>query len=98
MSDYLVLAPITFILVLGAIVGFYAKYRESRESRTADSMRVSFDLSDTQSERLRQEADRLGIEPSTLARMTLTYLLDDDFHAAVGRALQEKADLYRRPA
>jgi hypothetical protein len=61
MSDYLVLAPITFIGILMAIVGFYAKYRESRELRVGSTMKVEFDLPETQSEKLRQEANRLGM-------------------------------------
>ena len=101
MSDYSVLAPITFIGILMAIVGFYAKYREARETKAAESTKVSFELGDSQSNRLRQEADRLGIQPSDLARAALTDLLegrDEDVRAAVARVLQKKVDLYKRPA
>jgi len=96
MSDYLFLAPVVIVGTLAAIVGLYMKFTagDGTESR----IKVAFDLTKAQSDRLRKEADRIGIEPSTLARWTLAHLLDDDFNAAIGRALQEKANLYKQSA
>jgi hypothetical protein len=100
MSDYLFLAPITFIAILGAIVGLYAKYRESHYAPAGEPLRVSFNLSDAQSQKLRKEADCLGIQPSDLARAALTDLLDGDgdFRDTIARVLQKKADIYKRSA
>ena len=101
MSDYMFLAPVVFLGIIGAIVGFYAKYRESRDTRANEAMRVEFDLSDAESEALRTQADRLGIQPSDLARAALNDLLqgrDEDVRAAIARVLQKKVDLYKRPA
>jgi hypothetical protein len=64
-------------------------------------MNVAFELPAAQAEKLRQEAERLGISPSDLARATLTDLLadrDEDFRAATERVLRKSADLYRRLA
>jgi uncharacterized membrane protein len=33
MSDYLFLAPITFIAILAAVVGFYMKFSADRDER-----------------------------------------------------------------
>ena len=64
-------------------------------------MKVAFNLSDAQAERLRREADRLGVPPADLARAALTDLLatrDEDFRAAAERVLGKNEDLYRRLA
>ena len=64
-------------------------------------MKVVFELPDAQAERLRSEADRLGIQPSDLARAALADLLtsrDEDFRAAAERVLKKNSELYRRLA
>jgi hypothetical protein len=64
-------------------------------------MNVAFDLPAAQAEKLRREADRLGVSPSDLARAALSDLLadrDEDFHAAANRVLRKNAELYRRLA
>jgi hypothetical protein len=64
-------------------------------------MNVAFELPAAQAEKLRQEAERLGISPSDLARAALSDLLadrDDDFRAAADRVLRKNAELYRRLA
>ena len=64
-------------------------------------MKVVFELPDAQAERLRSEADRLGIQPTDLARAALADLLtsrDEDFHAAAERVLKKNSELYRRLA
>jgi len=64
-------------------------------------MKVVFELPDAQAEKLRQEAERLGIAPSDLARAALTDLLaarEEDFRAAAERVLRKNEELYRRLA
>jgi len=64
-------------------------------------MKVVFELPDARAEKLRQEAERLGIAPSDLARAALTDLLaarEEDFRAAAERVLRKNEELYRRLA
>ena len=64
-------------------------------------MKLTIDLSPAQAERLRQEADRLGIAAEDLARAALADLLatpDDEFNAAAQRVLKKNEELYRRLA
>ena len=64
-------------------------------------MKVAFELSDNQAEKLQQLADRLGIQPSELARAAVADLLatrDEDSRAALERVLQKNAELYKRLA
>lgn len=64
-------------------------------------MKITIDLSPAQSERLRYEAERLGLAPEDLARAALADLLvtrDDDFGAAAERVLRKNEELYRRLA
>ncbi len=64
-------------------------------------MKLTIDLSPAQAERLRHEAERLGLAPEDLARAALADLLatrDDDFKAAAERVLQKNEELYRRLA
>jgi hypothetical protein len=62
-------------------------------------MNVAFELPAAQAEMLRQEADRLGITPSELARAAVADLLtnrDEEFRAAADRVLRKNEELYRR--
>ena len=64
-------------------------------------MKVSIDLSPDQGDRLRLEAERLGLSPEDLARAAVVELLDrpsDDFTAAAERVLKKNEELYRRLA
>jgi len=64
-------------------------------------MKVTIDLSPAQADRLRQEAERLGLRPEELARAAVADLLttrDDDFEMAAKRVLQKNQELYRRLA
>jgi hypothetical protein len=64
-------------------------------------MNVAFELPAAQAEKLRQEAERLGISPSDLARAALADLLassDEEFRIATERVLRKNAELYRRLA
>ena len=66
-----------------------------------EGMNVAFELPDAQAEKLRREAERLGVSPADLARAALTDLLadpDEAFHAASSRVLSKNAELYRRLA
>jgi len=70
-------------------------------TRYSTHMKVTIDLSPAQAERLRQEAERLGLAPEDLARAAVADLLatkDDDFEAAAKRVLQKNQELYRRLA
>ena len=64
-------------------------------------MNLSIDLSPAQTERLRLEAERLGLRPEDLARAAIADLLasaGEDFNAAAERVLKKNEELYRRLA
>ena len=64
-------------------------------------MKLTIDLSAAQAERLRLEAERLGLAPEDLARAAIADLLatpGDDFKRAAERVLQKNEELYRRLA
>ena len=64
-------------------------------------MKLAIDLSPAQVERLRQEAERLGVAVEDLARAVLADLLttpDEDFKTAAERVLRKNEELYRRLA
>lgn len=64
-------------------------------------MKLSIDLSQAQADRLRLEAERLGLTPEDLARAAVADLLattGEDFKAAADRVLKKNAELYRRLA
>jgi hypothetical protein len=64
-------------------------------------MKLAFELPPAQADRLRKEADRLGVAPDELARAAVTDLLathDADFEATVRRVLERNRELYRRLA
>jgi hypothetical protein len=62
-------------------------------------MKLSIDLSPAQGDRLRIEAERLGLTPEDLARAAITDLLaaaGEGFKAAADRVLKKNQELYRR--
>ncbi len=64
-------------------------------------MKLAIELSDQQAERLREEADRFGIEPEQLALAAVTDLIaaeGSDFESAAQRVLEKNRELYRRLA
>lgn len=64
-------------------------------------MKLAFELPQAQADRLRQEAERLGVAPAELAQAALSDLLaahDADFEAAARRVLDKNRELYRRLA
>jgi hypothetical protein len=64
-------------------------------------MKLTIDLSPVQAERLRGEAERLGLTPEDLAHAAITDLLatpDDQFRTAAERVLRKNEELYRRLA
>lgn len=64
-------------------------------------MKFTIDLSPSQAERLRQEAERLGLAPEELARAAIADLLatpDEEFTRAADRVLRKNEELYRRLA
>ncbi len=64
-------------------------------------MKLSIDLSPAQADRLRLEAERLGLTPEDLARAAIADLLattGEDFKAAADRVLKKNAELYRHLA
>lgn len=66
-----------------------------------EAMKVAFELTPAQAEKLRLEAERLGITPEQLAHAAVTDLLatpDDSFRTAAERVLQKNEELYRRLA
>ena len=64
-------------------------------------MKLTIDLSRAQAERLRQEAERLGLAPEDIVRAAVADLLatpGDDFKTAAERVLRKNEELYRRLA
>ena len=64
-------------------------------------MKLSIDLSPAQAERLRFEAQRLGLTPEDLARAAIADLLAtaaEDFKVAADRVVKKNEELYRRLA
>ena len=64
-------------------------------------MKLTIDLSPAQAERLRQEAERLGLAPEDIVRAAVADLLAtpvDDFKTAAERVLRKNEELYRRLA
>jgi len=70
-------------------------------SRYSTSMKLAFELPQAQAEKLRDEAQRLGLTPEELARAALSDLLgtpDAEFRAAAMRILNKNEELYKRLA
>jgi hypothetical protein len=64
-------------------------------------MKLTIDLSAAQAERLRREAESLGLAPEDLARAAVADLRatrDDEFKAAAERVRRKNEELYRRLA
>jgi hypothetical protein len=64
-------------------------------------VKLSIELTPAEEAKLREQAARLGVEPSTLAQAAVADLLastDDDFRAAAERVLRKNKELYRRLA
>lgn len=62
-------------------------------------MPISIDLPDSQLERLREEAARLGVPPEELARAVVADLLAlprEDFEATAEYVLRKNRELYQR--
>jgi hypothetical protein len=64
-------------------------------------MKLSIELSAAQAERLRHEAERLGLSPEELARAVVADILatpDEDFRKAAADVVRKFEELYRRLA
>ena len=64
-------------------------------------MTISIDLSESQADQLREEAQRLGVEPQALATAAVMDLLSrgtEDFGAAADYVLRKNRELYKRLA
>ena len=64
-------------------------------------MVIAIDLPSPQVERLREEAERLGVEPQALATAAVLDFIqrdDEDFRQAAGYLLEKNRELYRRLA
>lgn len=64
-------------------------------------MRLPIELPEAAAEKLREEADRLGVRPEELATAAVIDLLHreaDDFHTAADYVLRKNRDLYQRLA
>jgi hypothetical protein len=65
------------------------------------TMKLAFELSPAQADKLRTEAERLGLSPEDLARAAVNDLLsipDAQFQDAARRVLSKNQDLYKRLA
>ena len=66
---------------------------------TVRPMRLAIELPPAQADRLRAEAERLGLSPEDLARAVLSDLLstpDSEFQDVARRVLTKNRDLYKR--
>jgi hypothetical protein len=64
-------------------------------------MKLSIELSAAQAERLRHEAERLGLSPEDLASAVVADVLSapaEDFRTAADRVIRRNQELYRRLA
>jgi hypothetical protein len=64
-------------------------------------MKLSIELSAAQAERLRHEAERLGLSPEDLARAVVADVLaapDEGFRTAAEQVIRRNQELYRRLA
>ena len=64
-------------------------------------MKVAFELTPAQAEKLRIQAERLSIAPEQLAQAAVADLLatpDQEFQAVADRVIQKNEELYRRLA
>lgn len=62
-------------------------------------MRIPIELSEPQADKLRGEAQRLGVTPEDLATAAVLDLLNrevGDFHSAARYVLQKNRELYQR--
>jgi hypothetical protein len=68
---------------------------------TVPHMKLAIELPAAQADKLRAEAQRLGLSPEDLARAALSDLLstpDPEFQDAARRVLTKNQDLYKRLA
>ena len=68
---------------------------------TVPDMRLAIELPPAQADKLRAEAERLGLSPEDLSRAALSDLLstpDSDFQAVARRVISKNQDLYKRLA
>ncbi len=64
-------------------------------------MRIAIELPQAQADKLRAEAERLGLSPEDLARAALSDLLsssDQEFQLVARRVIEKSRDLYKRLA
>jgi predicted transcriptional regulator len=64
-------------------------------------MKLSIELSAAQAERLRHEAERLGLSPEELARAAVADILaaqDEEFRKTAEHVVRKFGELYRRLA
>jgi len=64
-------------------------------------MRLTVELTEAEASRLREAADRLGLDPADLARAAISDLVsvsDEEFRAIAERIVQKNEELYRRLA
>jgi hypothetical protein len=64
-------------------------------------MKLSIELTAAQVDRLRDEAERLGLSPEDLARAVVADVLaapNEDFKTAADRVIRRNQELYRRLA
>jgi predicted transcriptional regulator len=64
-------------------------------------MKLAVELSEAETKRLQEAAERLGVDPTELARAAISDLLgtpDEEFRAAADHVLRKNEDLYRRLA
>jgi len=94
-------SPGSFAVGMCAVLLFERQLGRDSRTRYSRPMKLSIELSPAQAERLRLEAERLGLAPEDLARAAVADLLasaDADFQAAAERVLKKNEELYRRLA
>lgn len=70
-------------------------------ARYSTRMKLAFEIPPAQADKLRAEAERLGLAPEELARAALTDLLatpDAEFQTVAARVVAKNRELYKRLA
>ena len=81
--------------------GEFTRLLDGGRSVYSNHMKLAVELAPAEAEKLRREAERLGLSPEELARAAVTDLLaaaGEDFQAAAERVLRKNDNLYHRLA
>ena len=79
--------------------GLPTRFATGEENLGETAVQITVDLTEEQTEQLKQLAESLGVDPTALARAAFADLLScptDDFQRAAAHVLEKNEELYRR--